>query len=290
MPSLGFVGTAMDTPRPHALRQFARTATRPLRSLLAMALLLLASHAFAAPPPCDPSGFSGGDGSSEAPFLVQTVENLEYLRDSGPCTTGDFAFLQTADLDFAGTTWTNGIGSITVSPFDGTYDGGGYVIANLVISSVDDEPTGLFNQTSGETLIQNVSLTELVVRGRSQVGGLVGQALATTIRSIRASADVEGAQAHIGGLVGNTLIATVEDVVVQADVRSTGTSDTDGYVGGVVGYAILTNLRNLDVTSSVRTDGTAAGGVAGLLNASSMERVDVDAVIRGKGDALGGAV
>ena len=56
--------------------------------------------------------------------------------------------------------------------FDGTFDGGGFIIRNLTIDR-NENYVGLFGYNTGT--IVNVTLENVSIKGKSSVGGLVGR-------------------------------------------------------------------------------------------------------------------
>ena len=77
--------------------------------------------------------FAGGDGSKEEPYHIETVEQLQEIRNHT-----DKHFIQIANIDASDTeNWNDGegfepIGDVTVK-FIGSYDGSGYEISGLYI-------------------------------------------------------------------------------------------------------------------------------------------------------------
>ena len=76
-----------------------------------------------------------GDGSEASPYLIGSLEELEFFRDDvngGNTYEGKYIKL-TDNIDLASiTNWTP-IGNKT-SPFNGMFDGGNHIISNLVIN------------------------------------------------------------------------------------------------------------------------------------------------------------
>ena len=87
-----------------------------------------------------------GEGTSEKPFLINTISDLEFIGNY--CREGNNSsgihFLQTADFDLSGKTWKP-IGD--GNAFAGYYDGGGHTIRNGMISV--NGVAGIFAVVSG---------------------------------------------------------------------------------------------------------------------------------------------
>ena len=135
--------------------------------------------------------------------------------------------------------------------YHGTFDGNGYVIANLYIDRPDPHfPVGLFGANTGT--IRNVILHGVDVTGGGHVGGLVGVNSLFDFRSAISGSTASGAVSgndYVGGLVGeNHGNGNINGSKALGDV--TGRV----YVGGLVG------LNNRGVIA----DSTASGNVAGV--------------------------
>lgn len=129
--------------------------------------------------------------------------------------------------------WNDGDGwtpigrSRNSTPFTGTFDGGGFTIANLYIDYTDR--VGLFREIGAGGEIKNVGLTSASVTGRSNVGGLVGANDMGQISDSYVSGSVSGVKS-VGGLAGSN-DGRITDSHFDGDV--TGTGD---HVGGLVGW------------------------------------------------------
>lgn len=183
-------------------------------------------------------------GTAEDPYLIETEGNLACLQHNpADYWTGGKHFLQTADITLTGTSIP--IGSST-TPFTGTYDGGGYRISGLSII----DPNGVW-------------------------AGLFGSIHDSTIRRVTIDGSVTG-QAYVGGLVGEAVDSTIEDsssavTVVGSVMASCGAG---GPYGGLVGYLVRGILRSSSASGAVgATPGAGCltvGGLAGESNASSV--------------------
>jgi len=84
--------------------------------------------------------FAGGSGTKEAPYQVETLDQLQDINKYL-----DAHFKQTADIDLEGLIedWEP-IGDED-NPFAGTYDGAGYQIKNLLIEDCLELPVKIQN-------------------------------------------------------------------------------------------------------------------------------------------------
>lgn len=207
--------------------------------------------------------FDGGDGSSDAPYLVSDADGLDYARNRLSAH-----YRQTADIDLSAFADFTPIGK-TGNRFLGSYDGGGFTISNLHITSSTDY-RGLFGQTYGATL-KNVKLVGVAMNGGfSHAGALVGGATSgTTISGCSASGVVASTSAsgsNIGGLVGWLSSSEVSASSAAVDVSSSvgGTS-----VGGLVGQCNGGTIKTSSSSGNVSGVGDYVGGLAGSLNSSA---------------------
>ncbi len=223
-----------------------------ISAVFAILLAVLAINAFA---------FSGGTGTSDAPYEISTLADLEELAEQSQ--TDSFAgkyFLQTADIEATSVT----IGSEDV-PFAGVYDGYDYAISGLETS------TGLFAFVNNAE-IKNVVVKDAVVTVAKYSAGLVGKATGTTvITNCNVTAEVVDADtnaflAYVGGVCAN-----VGEEATVADCKANITAALTKapymfYFGGIAG-------ENNGNVAACEANGTvsvvsnnyilAVGGIAG---------------------------
>ena len=107
----------------------------------------------------------------------------------------------------------------TYTNFAGTFDGAGYTIDNLKISSSADNQ-GLFGTVSYGT-VKNVRLTNAEISGISNVGGVVGVAMYDSkIKNCAHSGSVSTSMKNVGGIVGSLSTSSVENCVNAGAVSS----------------------------------------------------------------------
>lgn len=199
------------------------------------------------------SGFSGGDGSETAPFLISSGAELAYLAqkvNDGTITTADKYFKLTKDIDLNNKAWTPIAESYSYS-FQGNFDGDNHTISNLYIS----EETvffyaGLFGYCKfySDSTIKNLGIT---------IGkfGITGT--------------------YVGGLVGyidhsGSLTITIKNCFVTGSLINSKYRADDACAGGLIGMISIvnatTNITNCYTcinTITARTDYSAAYAIAG---------------------------
>ena len=136
--------------------------------------------------------------------------------------------------------------------YSSTFEGNGYVIANLYIDRPDPHfPVGLFGGNTGT--IRNVTLDGVDVTGGGHVGGLVGVNSLFDFRSAISGSTVTGMVSgndKVGGLVGSS----GNNASISSNTASAAVSGNN-HVGGLIG-------QNLGGGSAI-SGSTANGAVSG---------------------------
>lgn len=176
-----------------------------------------------------------------APIEISSISDLQKIGND-PSFPLDGYYVLTQDIDAAETaTWNGGrgflpIGKNTEVPWDypgfsGIFDGQGHTISGLAATQAEDNGieasflVGLFGVVTGE--IRNLGLSDFMVTGANNVGGLVGENRGT-VANCRGSGTVRGVGVT-GGLIGSNF-GTV------TDCHATGVSTVrDGGLGGLIG-------------------------------------------------------
>lgn len=119
--------------------------------------------------------FSGGSGTKEDPFRIETLEQLQRIAES---VHRDKNFVLISNIDATETAeWNEGRGFVpignAIKSFTGTFDGQGYIIEGLTINRKGNQYVGLFGRTD-RAVIKNILLENADVTGGSRTGALVG--------------------------------------------------------------------------------------------------------------------
>jgi filamentous hemagglutinin family protein len=153
------------------------------------------------------------------------------------------------------------IGTVGV-PFNGTFDGLGHTISNLVISLPATADIGLFGSTGTASVIQNVGLVGGSVLGLSSAGGLVGSNTGTIINSYN-TGTVSGGSS-LGGLMGSNT-GTVSYSYATGNVN--GTSSLGGLMGSNTG-TVSGSFASGNVTGTSSLGGLMGSSTTGLVSNS----------------------
>jgi len=196
-----------------------------------------------APDPADyPAILDGmdGDGSTESPYQVTTIEELQAIQ----ADLGSHLEL-TKDIDASGTAdWNTGRGfdpiGLLDNPFSGSVDGNGYTVDRLTIKRPTRRYIGLFGYVEDETEVSNIHLLHASVSGKRYTGALLGGGDLTLpynedgnfdpdlaeggyISNSSVIASTITGKAYMGGLAGST--GKVSSCFVDVNIESTGDDD-----------------------------------------------------------------
>lgn len=202
------------------------------------------------------SGFAGGTGDEDNPFLINTGAQLAFLAKQVNDTKVDYSgkyFKLTNDIDLNDQAWTP-IGEDYRYNFKGNFDGDNHTISNLYISKeTAHDYAGLFGHYSAnsDVTIKNlgISIGELGIAGMS-VGGLVG---------------------YLSG--GLNVTITIKNCFVTGSLVDSKYKTSDALAGGLIGIIsgnFTTNITNCYTcinTITARTDynGAAYAAVGGIV-------------------------
>ena len=175
-----------------------------------------------------------GMGTEREPFLIQNTDDMDRLAAlvNGGRNYAGVYFEQTADLDYAGKTYTP-VGNYNYG-FKGTFNGNGHTISHVIIQSTLNF-IGLFGWLESGGSINGLTLGEgSSIAGWNRVGGIVGQC---------------------GGAINGCNI--VEGVTISANKT---------FVGGIVGDCVGGNVSNCQNRADVSSNTIACGGIVGIVS------------------------
>lgn len=239
-----------------------------------------------------------GEGTKESPWIISTRDDLIYLadmvndRDAGTYFAGEY-FSLANDIDMSGHRFTP-IGKDYYHIFDGTFDGNGHTIKNLTEVAADRNYGGLFGRTGENSLIANLTMTDVDIRTQSFAGSVVAWS-AGDVKNVRVVNAVILNEGQGAGGVAN-IVRNISD----CHVDNSNISAYTGYAGGVLGQlngvmerCSATNMRV--VGGSDKNSPMPVGGVVGLANYKSEIRDSyfsgvVDGTYGGNGSNVGGVV
>lgn len=223
------------------------------------------------------SEFAGGVGTQDEPYLIETKEHLNNIRNylnAHYKVIADIMFTD-ADFDEGGDFYNNGqgwehIGSKT-NAFTGVFDGNGKTISKLKINSHDASEvyTGLFGYNCGDisgiSLVNmeiNAETTNLPNESKAYVGGVAGYSSGKISNCVcSGSITTKSFYSHTGGIVGYLESGSITNCHNTANVTG---SKSYSDVGGIVGYSkeYITDCSNTGNVEALTTYSNAGGIVA----------------------------
>jgi len=159
------------------------------------------------------SKFSGGDGSTENPYLISNVEDLKLL--SRESSYWGMNYKLTNNIDLNGEEFS-GIGYKS-NPFTGVFDGNYCTISNFKLLTPRDGSLGLITYNEGE--IKNIFLDNIIVGYGKD----------------KQDVEISYASALVGYNLGEITNCKVSNIAL--DVRYSIESDFNMYAGSIAGYS-----------------------------------------------------
>jgi hypothetical protein len=234
---------------------------RILMSCIVISVLAYASNAY---------GYSGGSGSSDAPYLISTPEDWQIFCNSPNDVNANNYFALTNNLNLSGYAVTE-LGNDTV-PFLGSFDGGGHTIYGFAVTNLPYNYCGLFGYIATGSYVHDLSVSAPSITSANltgqYMGGFAGYNKGTIRRcSVTGGTYTPGYPYMTGGFVGGN-----SGVII--DCSFTGDITVNGwYGGGFTAYnwgeiAFCSIQGNVTVYSN-RGGLFAGGNSGGIYNSSA---------------------
>ena len=220
--------------------------------------------------------FSGGRGTATNPYKIASVQDLldlsEYVADSDAekAAFKTACYRQVADIDFAGATLPS-IGNTNAEPysyFQGTYEGNGFKVSNVVIAnSNSSKAQGFFGYLDGAAHIdglklENASISSTTWNNGTIVGCVQSSSTALIENCVVTGGSVSSSNTDNGGLVGKLMSGTIRNCSYSGTVRGNASAKhrVGGIAGQVCGAGALVDNCHFDGTAS-----GACGNVGGIV-------------------------
>ena len=228
--------------RPKPIRMFSRAA------MLLLVMLLTTATAWA----------WDGSGTSADPYLITSTDDLNQLATNVNSGTDyqNVYFQQTNPITLT-SAWTP-IGNAYANPFKGHYDGGGYQITGLNVTT-NGQYAGLFGYIVGGQYQGSVTTTMI-----ANVNNVV---LVNPTITVTATSSAQYAGAVVG--YAGTCTGVSYNTIIGGTVSYTGIKNyntNNSYAGGVVGYysSVHFSLLTYNKVSGITVSGGGiSGGVTG---------------------------
>jgi len=218
--------------------------------------------------------YSGGSGAPEDPYLISTPADMNQIGRN--YTDWDKCFELTADINLSAYTGTqfSRIGIDARHAFSGVFDGNGHTISGFTYTAPTRDYIGIFGNNRG--IVENVSLVDVNVTGRSYVGGLAGYLDGSDysdgeISNCNSAGSVSGSQ-FVGGLVGcvgsNDYWCYINNCYSTSVVTG---GNGSAYLGGLVGQIVNGDIRYCSSTGAVTSGNNSQylGGLVGGISSTS---------------------
>lgn len=250
---------------------------------------------------------SGGDGSSESPFLITTAEELQWYANYVNGESGDNVVHNTAcaqlveDIDLSTVcgeskgNWTpiakDGIyGRLSSNKFDGVFDGNGHTISNLYINDENGSKLGLFGYiypTMQKTSVKNLKMRNVQIVGKEYCAAVCGCGIGVTFENIEVIS---------GSIVGSIFIYGISGCGGSARncINRANVSVERTYAAGIISNITgeVSNCSNYGkiTAGNGRAGGIAAGsnGFTQLINCANYGEIHVTGTVDGTDYAVGG--
>lgn len=250
---------------------------------------------------------SGGDGSSESPFLITTAEELKWYANYVNGESGDNVVHSTAcaqlvkDIDLSTVcgegkgNWTpiakDGIyGRLSSNKFDGVFDGNGHTISNLYINDENGSKLGFFGYiypTMQKTSVKNLKMRNVQIVGKEYCAAVCGCGIGVTFENIEVIS---------GSIVGSIFIYGISGCGGSARncINRANVSVERTYAAGIISNITgeVSNCSNYGkiTAGNGRAGGIAAGsnGFTQLINCANYGEIHVTGTVNGTDYAVGG--
>ena len=205
-----------------------------------------------------------GDGTSDKPYLISSIENLKYLSykvNSGTKYTNTYFALKN-DINTSGALLEKPIGYNPNKYFDGIFDGNNYTLNTGDIYA--NNFCGLFGVTGPNSKIKKIKLNSITFNGSSFVG-VIGYNMGNVLE-INSNSNTFNIGNYGSGLVGFN-DGEIYNSTVDGIIQGTGS-----YIGGITGYNNykLNNIKLSDTNiSGVSYVGGLTGMTAGIITGSN---------------------
>ncbi len=198
------------------------------------------------------------DGVPDGYTEIKTVKELNSIRDN---LNGKYILMN--ELDLSSLAEWEPIGN-TEAPFTGVFNGNGYSIKNVTVTSGENRAVGLFGEIKNATVanlyVENISVKiNYPFEIHYCVGAVAGICKSSNILNCAASGIIDvtaGGAFSVGGILGETVSGSsvISNCLSEVNIKLTG-EISDEAIG----------------TSVVHT--TNAGGIAGVLqNGNALNR------------------
>ncbi len=160
--------------------------------------------------------FWEGHGTSESPYLIKTVEDLNVLSETlrGKYWWWDYYFRMENDIVFSGKNNFKPIGG--AAHFMGNFDGNGKTICGIDVDAPDSYYCGLFGKIGEYATVKNVTLSNCKFNALFYCGGIVGYCDNGKVENcVVKDVQVTANSCNCGGIAGCSKDGSVTNNIVK---------------------------------------------------------------------------
>lgn len=224
----------------------------------------------------EPPVFTGqGDGSADAPYIINTTEDWQTIAAAvaeGESYANKYLKLG-ADIDLTSVSGAayQPIGDVT-TPFNGTFDGAGFTVKNLTVSSTSATYYGLFGYIGANGTVKNLKVDNVRINSEGSYIGIVSGWTEGTIDKVNVTSSLVIVNGEMGGgITGALRGGLINKSSFQGSVQGNGS------VAGIAGQSHQGKITNCDVRANVThrlyfaATAHDAAGIVGAASASEIE-------------------
>ena len=190
-----------------------------------------------------------GDGTEDDPYEISNASELQAMEDD---LSAHYMLVE----DVTAAESFDPVGSDPDSAFTGSLDGNGHSISGLAIDENADY-VGLFGVIGDDSVVTDVTITDVDISGNENVGGLAGRSEGGTVHGVTVTGNVSGDSSRVGGLLGSNEKGTINDSHASVTVSSEW-----NHVGGLVG-ANDGRIAHSSADGTVSSQRQRVGGLVG---------------------------
>lgn len=174
--------------------------------------------------------FGKGTGESKNPLIVEDFADLNAIRNKN---TKQYLYYKLAKHLDLNSSSLDAKGWVPIPDFYGSFDGNCQTITGLKINRSDEDGVGLFKNIKSDSIVCNLNLVDVNVKGHNEVGALIGSISEENaqVYNIAVSGTISGNNS-IGGIIG--LSDSRKKVQCYNFVSSCTVNGTDN-IGGICG-------------------------------------------------------
>jgi len=205
-----------------------------------------------------------GSGTALDPFNIYSEIDLRAVgrgtyNGASWSTSAHYRLMNNIDLT-GKPNWTP-IGDAATG-FTGTFNGNGKTITGMTNAPNSTTDQGMFSYLNTGSVVRNLGLENVNIRGTRYVGGFTGEN-SGTIENCFVTGSITGTGTDVGGIAGTISVGgTIQNCYVIANI--TGKDDLGGITGYVASSGVLRNCYAAGTITSVGADNYyGVGGISG---------------------------